>query len=144
MERERVKPADARRFHFKLGYGALADVAFAVELAQMRYGYEHDAVRTTGTLEALEALAAERLVEDSVALALGEAYVFLNEVKNALELDRRVRAEVLPATPEGQLALARRLGYEEYPRQRFLENYRRITRRARGAMERVFYGDQGD
>jgi glutamate-ammonia-ligase adenylyltransferase len=35
--------------------------------------------------------------------------------------------------------LARRLGYEEYPRQTFLEDYRRITRRARHAMERVFY-----
>jgi glutamate-ammonia-ligase adenylyltransferase len=141
MERERVKPADARRFHFKLGHGGLADVQFAVELVQMRYGNEREALRTTNTVEALEALAAERLVEDSVSLALGEAYVFLNEVKNALEIDRRVRAEAIPPTPEGQLALARRLGYEEYPRQAFLEDYRRITRRARGAMDRVFYGD---
>lgn len=141
IERERVKPVDARRFHFKLGYGGLADVQFAVELAQMRHGYEREAVRSTNTLQALEALAEERLVEDSVALALGEAYVFLNDVKNALEADRRVRAEAIPPTPEGQLALARRLGYEEYPRQSFLEDYRRITRRARSAMERVFYGD---
>jgi glutamate-ammonia-ligase adenylyltransferase len=143
MERERVKPADARRFHFKLGYGGLADVQFAVELAQMRHGHERETVRATNTLRALEALAAERLVEDSVALALGDAYVFLNEVKNALEIDRRVRAEAIPPTPEGQLALSRRLGYEEYPRQSFLEEYRRITRRARSAMERVFYGDDG-
>jgi hypothetical protein len=38
-------------------------------------------------------------------------------------------------------ALARRLGYEQRPRHRFLEDYRRITRNARRAMERVFYGD---
>jgi [glutamine synthetase] adenylyltransferase / [glutamine synthetase]-adenylyl-L-tyrosine phosphorylase len=143
MERERVKPADARRFHFKLGHGGLADVQFAVELAQMRHGAERPAVRKANTLEALEALAAERLIEDSVALALGEAYVFLGEVKNALEIDRRVRSEAIPPTPEGQLALARRLGYEEYPRQSFLEDYRRITRRARGGMDRVFYGEEG-
>jgi glutamate-ammonia-ligase adenylyltransferase len=142
MESERVKPPDARRFHFKLGYGSLADVQFAVELAQMRHGADHPDVRRTNTLEALEALARERLVEDSASLALGEAYVFLNEVKNALELDRRVRAEAVPPSPEGQLALARRLGYEEYPRQRFLEEYRRITRRARRAMERVFYPEE--
>jgi glutamate-ammonia-ligase adenylyltransferase len=143
MERERVKPADARRFHFKLGHGGLADVQFAVELSQMRHGAGRPAVRTANTLEALEALAGERLIEDSVSLALGEAYVFLGEVKNALEIDRRVRAEALPPTPEAQLALARRLGYEEYPRQRFLEDYRRITRRARNAMDRVFYEDDG-
>jgi [glutamine synthetase] adenylyltransferase / [glutamine synthetase]-adenylyl-L-tyrosine phosphorylase len=142
METERIKAVDARRFHFKLGYGSLADVQFAVELAQMRHGGEHPEVRRTNTLEALEALARERLVEDSVSLALGEAYVFLNEVKNALELDRRVRAEAVPPSPEGQLALARRLGYEEYPRQAFLEDYRRITRRARSAMERVFYPEE--
>jgi [glutamine synthetase] adenylyltransferase / [glutamine synthetase]-adenylyl-L-tyrosine phosphorylase len=142
METERVKAVDARRFHFKLGYGSLADVQFAVELAQMRHGGEHPEVRRTNTVEALEVLARERLVEDSVSLALGEAYVFLNEVKDALELDRRVRAEAVPPSAEGQLALARRLGYEEYPRQSFLEDYRRITRRARNAMERVFYPDE--
>jgi glutamate-ammonia-ligase adenylyltransferase len=142
MESERVRPADARRFHFKLGYGGLADVQFAVELQLMKHGRAHSGIRCRHTLEALEALAEERLVEDSVALALGEAYVFLNEIKNALEIDRRVRAEAVPPTPEGQLALARRLGYEEAPRFRFLEDYRRVTRRARGAMERVFYGEE--
>jgi glutamate-ammonia-ligase adenylyltransferase len=141
MEEERARPADARRFHFKLGYGGLADVQFAVELSQLRHGREHPSVRLRHTLEALEALAESRLVEDSVALALGEAYVFLNEIKNALELERRVPAEALPPTPEEQAALARRLGYEEYPRQRFIEDYRRITRRARRAMDRVFYGE---
>jgi glutamate-ammonia-ligase adenylyltransferase len=53
-----------------------------------------------------------------------------------------VHAEAVPPSAEGQLELARRLGYEEYPRQRFLEDYRRITRRARRAMERVFYPDE--
>jgi glutamate-ammonia-ligase adenylyltransferase len=142
MESERVRPADARRFHFKLGYGGLADVQFAVELQLMKHGRSHETVRHRHTLEALEALAEEHLVEDGVALALGEAYVFLNEIKNALEIDRRVSAESVPPTPEGQLALARRLGYEESPRFRFLEDYRRVTRRARQAMERVFYGEE--
>src|SRR5207248_2523243 len=103
IEKERVKPADAGRFAFKLGYGSLADVQFA--------------------------------------LALSDAYVFLTDVKNALEVDRRIHAEVVPPSPEEQVALARRLGYEEYPRQSFLEDYRRISRRARLAMERVFYGE---
>src|SRR5581483_1382693 len=138
IERERVRPPDAGRFHFKLGYGSLADVQFAVELSLMQHGGEHPEVRTRRTLEAIERLAAGKLMEDAVALALGEAFAFLSDVKNALEVDRRVHAEALPASPEEQTALARRLGYEEYPRQSFLEDYRRITRRARRAMERVF------
>ncbi len=141
MEEERVRQVDARRFHFKLGHGGMADVQFAVELSQLRHGREHPDVRRRHTLEALESLARARLIEDGASLALGEAYVFLNEVKNALEIDRRVHAEAIPPTPEDQVALARRLGYEEFPRPSFLDDYRRITRRARRAMERVFYPD---
>lgn len=139
IERERVRPPEAARFHFKLGYGSLADVQFAVELSLMRFGGAHPEVRTRRTLEAIEALAGARLIEDAAARALGEAFVFLSDVKNALEVDRRVHAEAIPPAPEDQLALARRLGFEEYPRQTFLDEYRRITRRARRAMERVFF-----
>ena len=139
IERERVKPPEAAKFHFKLGYGSLADVQFAVELSLMRWGGEHPDIRTRRTLDAIERLAQARLIEDSAALALGEAFVFLSDVKNALEVDRRVHAEAVPPSSEDQTALARRLGYEEYPRQSLIDDYLRITRRCRRAMERVFY-----
>ena len=141
MERERVKPPEASRFHFKLGYGSLADVQFAVEVSLMRHGGEHPEIRTPRTLDAITALTSARLMEDSVGRTLGEAFLFLSGVKNALEVDRRIHSESLPGSPEEQQALARRLGYEEYPRQSFLADYRRITRRARRAMERVFSSD---
>ncbi len=138
IEQERVKPPEAGRFAFKLGYGSLADVQFSVELTLMRFGGQHPEVRRRGTLDAIEALAEGRFMEGSVARSLGEAFLFLSDVKDALEVDRRVSAEVLPASPEEQRSLARRLGYEEYPRQSFLEDYRRITQRARVAMQRMF------
>jgi [glutamine synthetase] adenylyltransferase / [glutamine synthetase]-adenylyl-L-tyrosine phosphorylase len=142
IERERVRPPEASRFHFKLGVGSLADVQFAVELSLIRFGAGHPAIRTRRTLEAIEHLASERLIEDSVAVALGEAFVFCSDVKNALEVDRRVRAEAVPPSPEEQTVLARRLGYEEYPRQAFLDDYLRTTRRCRRAMERVFFEER--
>jgi glutamate-ammonia-ligase adenylyltransferase len=138
IERERVRPPEASRFHFKLGQGSLADVQFAVELSLMRFGGEHPEVRSRRTLEAIERLAAERHLEDQVARDLAEAFVFLSEVKNVLEMDRRVHAEAVPAAPGEQTALARRLGFEEYSRQAFLERYLHVTRRCRRAMERVF------
>jgi glutamate-ammonia-ligase adenylyltransferase len=138
IERERVKPPEAARFHFKLGRGSLADVQFAVELSLMRFGGEHPEVRSRRTLEAIERLAAGRHLEDHVARDLAEAFVFLSDVKNVLEMDRRVHAEAVPPGPDEQTALARRLGFEEYPRQAFLERYLHVTRRCRRAMERVF------
>lgn len=139
MEEERVRPRDARRFHFKLGYGSLADVQFAVELALMRHGFGRPEVRTANTLDAVEALAAARLLEDSVARSLADGWMFLTEVKNALEIERRVGVAALPGGPEDLNALARRLGFEEGARTAFLAQYRRVTRMVRGAMERVFY-----
>ena len=139
IERERVKPPEAAKFHFKLGHGSLADVQFAVEVSLMRFGGTHPEVRTTRTLEAVELLAEQRFLEQSVARDLGEAFVFLSDVKNALEVDRRVHADAIPPGPDEQAALARRLGYEEHPRQSFIDDYLRVTRRCRRAMERVFH-----
>jgi glutamate-ammonia-ligase adenylyltransferase len=138
IERERVKPPEAAKFHFKLGHGSLADVQFTVELSLMRFGGQDREARSRRTLEAIERLAAARHLEDQVARDLAEAFVFLSDVKNALEMDRRVHAEALPPAPAEQTALARRLGFEEYPRQAFLERYLHVTRRCRKAMERVF------
>jgi [glutamine synthetase] adenylyltransferase / [glutamine synthetase]-adenylyl-L-tyrosine phosphorylase len=138
IERERVKPPEAARFHFKLGVGSLADVQFAVELSLMRHGGAHPEIRSRRTLEAIDRLAAAKLMPGSVARDLGEAFVFCTDVKNALEMDRRVHAEAVPPGHAEQTALARHLGYEEYPRQSFIDDYLRITRRARRAMERVF------
>ncbi|HVF07920.1 MAG TPA: DUF294 nucleotidyltransferase-like domain-containing protein, partial [Actinomycetota bacterium] len=138
IERERVKPPEAARFHFKLGVGSLADVQFAVELSLMRHGGAHPEIRSRRTLEAIDRLAAAKLMPGSVARDLGEAFVFCTDVKNALEMDRRVHAEAVPPGHAEQAALARRLGYEEYPRQSFIDDYLRVTRRARRAMERVF------
>ena len=138
IERERVKPPEAAKFHFKLGHGSLADVQFAVEVSLLRHGGRVPQVRTRSTLEAIELLAEHRCIEQSVARDLGEAFVFLSDVKNALEMDRRVHAEALPAKPEELTVLARRLGYEEYPRQAFLDDYLRITHRCRRARDRVF------
>ncbi len=141
IEQERVKPPEAAKFHFKLGVGSLADVQFAVELSLMRHGGAHPEVRTRKTLEAIDRLAEARLLEGSVAHDLGAAFVFCSDVKNALEVDRRLHAEAIPPDPDAQTALARRLGYEEYPRQAFLDDYLRITRRCRRAMERVFQAE---
>ena len=130
IERERVKPPEAARFHFKLGHGSLADVQFAVELSLMRLrrrGPEESG--RGGRWRRSSGCAERRLVEQTVARDLGEAFVFLSDVKNALEVDRRVHAEAVPAAPDEQTALARRLGYEEYPRQSV---HRRLPARSRG------------
>ena len=64
--------------------------------------------------------------------------MFLSDVKNAIEVDRRVHGEALPPSAEEQTALARRLGYEEYPRQALHGRLPADHAPSRRAMERVF------
>ena len=69
--------------------------------------------------------------------------MFLNEVKNALELERRISAEAVPPRPRSRPRWPGGWATRSDPAPEFLEDYRRITRRARQAMERVFYGEEG-
>ena len=45
-----------------------------------------------------------------------------------------------PSTATRPTKLARLLGYLERPQQRLRDDYRRVTRRAREVVERIFYG----
>ncbi len=138
IERERVRPPEATKFHFKLGYGSLADVQFTVETLLLRHGGSVPAVRTTRTLGGDRAAGrapadgADRRARPGRGVRVPDG----REVRAGGRPPGARRA--VPAAAEEQTALARRLGYEEYPRQAFIDDYLRITRRARRAMERVF------
>src|SRR3989304_1915688 len=80
----------------------LGEGPFAVEASLMRHGGERPEIRSRRTLESIERLVEARVMEDGVARDLGEAFVFLSDVKNAIEGDRRVHAEMLPAAPADQ------------------------------------------
>ncbi|HVE92455.1 MAG TPA: hypothetical protein VNE62_09195, partial [Actinomycetota bacterium] len=141
IERERVRSRDDPKFQLKLGIGGLSDVEFTVQLMQRRHGHTHPGLRTPNTLEAIERLAALDLVGDSDRAWLREAYLVLNRVRNHLFLLRGLPTDVLPSRDEDLERLARSLGYGRLSRAGFLDDYRRITRRARRVCDRLFYGE---
>lgn len=140
VEKERIPLGEDPDFHVKLGKGALSDVEWTVQLLQMRHGHAHPAIRTPATLEALQALARGGLVRPSDAAALEAAYLFCARVRNRLALRAGRTFDSLPTDPDESAALARSLGYEISPRTALREEYRRVTRRARKVVDRVFYG----
>ena len=92
IERERVKPPEAS-VPLQARVGSLADVQFAVELSLMRFGGAEPGGALAAHARGDRKLAAARHLEDQVARDLAEAFVFLSDVKNVLEMDRRVHAE---------------------------------------------------
>ncbi|MGH9078311.1 MAG: bifunctional [glutamine synthetase] adenylyltransferase/[glutamine synthetase]-adenylyl-L-tyrosine phosphorylase, partial [Acidimicrobiales bacterium] len=131
MERERIPAGEDPQFHLKLGPGSLSDVEWTAQLLQLLHQ-----VALPGTVDALGALAKVGALAPADAAALVEAYRFCEATRNRLFLVRGGPADALPSTGPHLTALARSLGTSPAL---LREKYRRLTRRARRVVERVFY-----
>jgi glutamate-ammonia-ligase adenylyltransferase len=140
VDSERLPRGADPTTHFKLGRGGLADVEWTVQLLQLRYAHEEPGLRTPRTLEALTAAADAGLVGRADADALAAAWRLASRVRNAVTLVRGRAADALPRRGRELIGVARAVGYPpgEDPGG-FVEEYLRTTRRARAAVERVFY-----
>ncbi|MEX0665022.1 MAG: bifunctional [glutamine synthetase] adenylyltransferase/[glutamine synthetase]-adenylyl-L-tyrosine phosphorylase [Acidimicrobiia bacterium] len=139
IERERIPPGEDPEFHLKLGRGALTDVEFTVQLLQLEHGARHPEVREPATMEALLRLRDAGVLDAESATVLGDAYRFCERARNARYLVTGQPGDALPTGPPAG-RIARLLGYGHRPETELREDYRRVTRRARRVVERIFYG----
>lgn len=135
VERERIPPNENPQFHLKLGRGTLSDVEWTAQLLQLRHG-----VRSTSTLGALSELVGKGLLAEEDAKVLSDSFVFCTRARNRWYLLRSAPGDSLPGRPEQLARLARSLGLTPAE---LRQEYRRVTRRARHTMERLFYGIEG-
>jgi len=152
VESERIPRGADRALHVKLGPGGLSDVEWTVQLLQLGHAHEIPGLRTTRTLEGLDAAVAARLVEPDDAAALRASWEFAARIRNAIMLVRGRPGDTLPAKHDELTAVARLLGYKPVisgaggltdtldPGQALEQDYRRTARRARAVMDRLFYG----
>ena len=132
IEHERIPPGEDPAFHLKLGRGSLSDVEWTVQLLQLR-----STTRSPSTMGALDALAAAGVVTAADADVLRRAYRFCELTRNRLCLVAGAPLDALP--PQGsQLLLGLARSLETTP-SRLREDYRRVTRRARRVVDRLFY-----
>lgn len=132
VERERIPPGEDPQFHLKLGRGSLSDIEWTVQLLQLRHG-----VRAPGTMAALTALRDAGALTAHDAAVLADAYRFCERTRNRWFLVKGAPGDSLPTAPEQLARLARSLGTTGGE---LREHYRRVTRRARAVVERLFYG----
>ncbi len=140
IEEERIPLGEDPEFHVKLGRGGLADIEWVAQLVQMEHGRSNASLRTPSTLEALAAAHRLGLLATEDAADLDAAYRFCAAVRNRLYLRAGRSRDSLPTDPIEAAVLARSLGYDIHPRTALREEYRRLTRRARRVVERLFYG----
>lgn len=141
MESERLPRGAVPARHTKLGPGGLSDVEWTVQLIQLEHAHEFPALRTTSTLTALRAAREHDLLSAADADVLEEAWVLASRVRNTSMLVRGKASDSFPTDPVELAAVAELLGHGARGGSHLLERYRRLTRRCRAVVDRVFWGE---
>ena len=143
VEAERLPRGVEPARHLKLGRGGLSDVEWTVQLFQLRHAFEVPGLRTTATLDALDAAVGAGLIEADDARTLTEAWVLASRLRDAIVLwsgrSGGAHADQLPHDRQALAGLARVMGYPAGSGADLEEDYLRAARRARVVVERVFY-----
>lgn len=141
VDAERLPRGANPATHTKLGRGGLADVEWTVQLMQLRYAHEVSSLHNTSTLESLAAIERAGLLGSEDVALLRDAWLTATKARNALVLVRGKPADQLPGPGRLLSAIARVAGWPNDDGSEFLDNYMRVTRRAKTVVERVFGGD---
>jgi glutamate-ammonia-ligase adenylyltransferase len=140
VDAERLPRGADPNTHTKLGRGGLADVEWTVQLLQLRHAHQIASLHNTSTLDTLDAIgAAELLAEDDVNL-LRQAWLTATSARNALVLVRGKPTDQLPGPGRQLNAVAAAAGWHNDDGGEFLDNYLRVTRRAKAVVLKVFGG----
>jgi glutamate-ammonia-ligase adenylyltransferase len=125
--------------HLKLGRGGLSDIEWTAQLLQLQHAGTEPSLRTTRTLEALDAAVDAGLLDRGDADVLVEAWRTVSRARNAVTLVRGKPSDQLPRDTGELAAVAAVLGYQPGESEPFVNDYRRLTRRSRSVVERVFW-----
>jgi len=138
VDAERLPRGADPNTHTKLGRGGLADVEWTVQLLQLRHAHAVPALRSASTLQALDAIAAAELMPQSDVTQLREAWLTATRARNALVLVRGKPSDQLPGPGRQLNAVAVAAGWRNGDGSEFLDNYLRVTRRAKTIVNKVF------
>jgi glutamate-ammonia-ligase adenylyltransferase len=139
MESERLPRGADVNLNTKLGRGGLSDVEWVVQLLQMQHGARDESLRITATLPALRACVKAELISETDAKSLSESWTLATWIRNAQMLSRAKANDQIPTDINELSAIAFTLNQKSHAQ--LIEDYRRITRRARLVMEKIFYGE---
>ena len=139
VEHERMPHGADRTRQLKLGRGGLSDVEWLVQLIQLQHAHEVERLRTTSTLEALDAAVEANLVAAEDAEVLRDAWLLATKIRGGNVLRGVRQSDLLPTLRDALEAVARWSGYTPGSARQLEEDYLRVTRNARKVYERLFF-----
>jgi len=138
IDAERLPRGADPNTHTKLGRGGLADIEWTVQLLQLQHAHKVPALHNTSTLETLDAIGAAELIAEGDVELLRQAWLTATRARNALVLVRGKPTDQLPGPGRQLNAVAVAAGWDSDDGGEFLDNYLRVTRRAKAVVRKVF------
>jgi glutamate-ammonia-ligase adenylyltransferase len=138
IDAERLPRGADPNTHTKLGRGGLADIEWTVQLLQLRLAHKVSALHSTSTLDTLNAIGAAELIAEGDVELLRQAWLTATRARNALVLVRGKPTDQLPGPGRQLNAVAVAAGWDTDDGGEFLDNYLRVTRRAKAVVRKVF------
>ncbi|NJC22107.1 glutamate-ammonia-ligase adenylyltransferase [Arthrobacter pigmenti] len=140
MESERLpRGADPSR-HLKLGRGGLSDVEWLIQLIQLQHADSVTELRTSSTLEAMDAVQEHGLLPADDVVTLRTSWRLTSRIRAANMVWSGKSSDLLPSSRRDLEAVARWCAYGPGKGAELEEDYLRLTRRSRAIFERYFYG----
>jgi glutamate-ammonia-ligase adenylyltransferase len=126
----------------KLGTGGIREIELIAQALQVCHGGRITQICERNTMKALGALRDHALISAEEFDALTQAYVFLRDVENKLQMFNDAQTHSLPSEGQELTACARRLGYSDndlgLAAEQFLRDYRRHTEQVNRIFEVIF------
>jgi glutamate-ammonia-ligase adenylyltransferase len=128
----KVSASRERGRNVKLGFGGIREIELIVQTLQVSFGSRYCEICERNTLRAIAALCANSLISDDEKSKLTEAYIFLRDVENKLQMVNDAQTHAIPAAAGELNALSRMLGYcnddQINASDRFLRDYQLHTK----------------
>lgn len=141
VDAERLPKGADPTTHTKLGRGGLSDVEWTVQLLQLQHAGRVPQLRTTGTLAALAGAVDAELLTPADAERLRTAWELASRTRNGLMLVKGKPDDQIPRQGRVLAALVQVLGHPAGTEPgEFVDRYRRVARRARRVVDRLFEG----
>lgn len=132
-------PARELDRELKLGVGGLRDVEFAVQLLQLVHGRSDVMLRSSNTLEALQALVTWGYVGRDDAASLESAYRFERTLEHRIQMFEMRRTHLVPEEERDLRRIGRAMGLKNDPSASLLNTLNRHKLDARRLHEKLFY-----
>lgn len=119
--------------NLKLGRGGIREIEFFIQALQVVHAGKNPQLRVRNSLDALNRLLDEELIQPQEHQTLRDAYIFLRDTEHRIQMVQEGQTHSLPANKEELLALARRSNFDD------LESFQTELQRHRDGVAELFH-----